>query len=401
MDKDNYKDKIEIEDPSLIDDMLLKSYRTNELGEDEMYEDDLGDEFSSFEDITDPEISNNLIMIQRLMYFSFRNFMKRYLGQPLPERLHSSSVSRKQRDSQIRGYCQTYLDIVGKLQYLTATTVEEKAITEYSDNTNYDKINSLSREAHANSNPEYIFDNTSIRSHIPEQPPSIDKTADPLLISIINNIDKGFKCIIKSDIITFRGERSIEMLENRIIEDLHVKNDQLLSTSLDIRVANNFSMTPSNEGFIIMLVISANTYIIPAYNYSLSTPECEILLPRTSDIILIKKVDIMVDLYGNKCSTDGYYYTDDEPYQCNKIKYIFKVIPVVSHKSTSVGGSKKITPYEKIYNQIINYEYNNSKSTKERNFWKSKMAKYSKIKKSVKSNKSKSRKSKSRKSRRN
>ena len=177
-------------------------------------------------------------------------------------------------------------------------------------------------------------------------------------MAILSIIDSSFVFTNKKPFTLFRGETSLQALESRI-QDNNVANSQYLSCSLDIATATRFNNLRGVHQFDIIFIIVPGTSFFPIYELSASPFECEILISRFVNIIMeVKNVNKCVDYYGDPdisrlCATG------------NKIQYIFKIIPDtdVSHH----GGS----PYKKIYDLIVDYEYKNAPKSKK--YWKKKV----------------------------
>jgi len=190
-------------------------------------------------------------------------------------------------------------------------------------------------------------------------------------------LDSSFKYFNKTPITLFRGETSLAALENRIV-DSKVINSQYLSTSLDVVNATSFN----NHNFDIVFMVVPGTSFFPIFEISASPYECEILFSRFIDIIMEVKTDICVNDYGEPIYTN----CQNE----NKIQYIFKIIPENEVQIQRAGGKYR-SPYKKIYDLIVNYEYKKSSKSKKQ-FWKNKMKKTNKKRKNRKNCKSKNRK---------
>lgn len=195
------------------------------------------------------------------------------------------------------------------------------------------------------------------------------------VVKIIRDIDGSFsKCKLGDNITVFRGETSVEAMLNRE-RGSYVANNQFLSCSLDIRIADNFSIIRDEiqniigKGFIIVINIPAGINIIPVYRYSSFEGECELLLPRTTNIVLLGKLEKCVDIYGNarrstECSIIDQEYLSNE--ECRfKITYIFTILST----ETALGkrkGLKHKSLNQQMYEQIIEHESKSKQKSKQK-----------------------------------
>lgn len=183
-------------------------------------------------------------------------------------------------------------------------------------------------------------------------------TFNELDVAVLTLLDSSFVFTNKKPFTLFRGETSLKALEDRI-DNNDVINSQYLSCSLDIATATRFNMFRGVHQFDIIFIIVPGTSFFPIYEFSASPFECEILISRFVNIIMeVKNVNKCVDYYGDPdvspdCSSG------------NKIQYIFKIIP-----DTDISQSGGVSPYKKIYDLIVDYEYKNSSKSKKH--WKKK-----------------------------
>jgi hypothetical protein len=212
----------------------------------------------------------------------------------------------------------------------------------------------------------------------PRDPPP---NVQVLMRSTVVNIDAAFDSIpvppiIGNSLILYRGI-NVNYFNDVINEGNDHIESQFLSGSLDIGVAANFARGDrpnyNPNGIIIGIIIPPSVFkVIPLFQISDYVNECEMMLSRHCILNLVAGTTFCMDRVGNNLARNSNpnnpCHDNDSPYA--NVRYYFEVSlneqAVIEHV---IGGNSKeseyiLTPYESMYNQIVEYEKNKNKKFK-------------------------------------